>query len=129
MIETFSLFEIEQMILDNKRTVEKRGEYFDVDREILFQIFSKVNSFNDIINKRARIIKRAAHLLGGILYYQPFNETNKETALAWTILFLRRNGLNLIVDNTNEKKDIYDIMNKTVLKFEEFEIYLLTRKV
>jgi prophage maintenance system killer protein len=117
--ETFSPFEIEQMILDNKRAVERRGEHFDVDGEILSHIFSNVNSFNDIIDKRARIIKKAAHLLGGISYCQPFNETNKETALAWTILFLRRNGFHLIIQNTNEKKDIYDLIYKTLMKFED----------
>ncbi len=75
--ESFSPEEVELMILENMMTVEARRELFGIDREILSFIINNVNSFNDIANKRTRIVKKAAHLLGGISFEQPFKEGNK----------------------------------------------------
>jgi prophage maintenance system killer protein len=116
--ESFSPEEVELLILENKITVDGRQEVFGVDREILSQIIDNVNSFNNILDKKTRMLKKAAHLLGGVSFHQPFKEGNKETALAWTILFLRRNGFNLPIQNTTEKKEIYDLLVRTSFKFE-----------
>ena len=116
--EDFSPTEVEDVILDNQDLVEGRGECFSVDREILNQIFNNMKSSNEIDDKRTRIIKKSAHLLAGISYYQPFREGNKETALSLTISFLRRNGLILPLNTKKEKKDIYEILVGTSLKFE-----------
>jgi CRISPR/Cas system CSM-associated protein Csm2 small subunit len=62
--------EVEEMIIDNKEIVEKRGQPFAVDIEILSEIIEQVNSFDNIQDKRERIIKKVAHLLGGIAYHQ-----------------------------------------------------------
>jgi hypothetical protein len=67
--ESFSHYEIEDVIIENRKTVEKGGDPFGVDREILSLIFDNVNSYNDIEDKRARISRKVAYLLGGISYH------------------------------------------------------------
>jgi prophage maintenance system killer protein len=137
--EGFLPEEVELMILENMMTVEERKEVFGVDREILSYIINRVNSFNDIADKRTRIIKKAAQLLVGMSYgmpYQPFKEGNKETGLAWTIVILERNGFKLPLETTTELNDIYELMENTGRKMEgdttiisEVEEYLGSRMV
>ncbi|MDH3766399.1 MAG: hypothetical protein OER82_11405 [Nitrosopumilus sp.] len=43
-----------------------------VSMDTLNEIFYYVNSFNDIPDRRERIIKKATYLLAGISYNQPF---------------------------------------------------------
>lgn len=135
MSETFSDIQIEAIIRDNKRLVEQRDEPFCVVKDRLENVFSKVNSYNDMQNKRERIIRKASYILGGITYQQPFCEGNRETALTHTILFLRNNGFDLPLDTKEDKHEIYDLLGRTVFKDEldqtiitEVEQYL-TRKV
>lgn len=73
--ESFSPEEVELLISENKITVGITQEVFGVDREILSQIINSVNSFNDIPDEKTRILKKAAHLLGGI----SFSHLKKET--------------------------------------------------
>jgi prophage maintenance system killer protein len=134
MSEVFSDIQIEAIIRDNKRLVEQRGQPFCVIRDKLEDIFSNVNSHNNIQNKKERIIRKAAHILGGITYQQPFCEGNRETALAYTILFLRDNGFDLPLDKQEDKQEVYDLLHKTVFKDEldptiitEIEQYLTKR--
>lgn len=135
MPETFSDIRIEAIIRDNKRLVEQRGEPFCVVKDRLDDVFSNVNSYNDIQNKKERIIRKASHILGGITYRQPFCEGNRETALTHTILFLRDNGFDLPLDTQEDKQEIFDLLDRTIFKDEldqtiisEVEQYL-TRKV
>jgi prophage maintenance system killer protein len=107
--ETFSSNDKENIIRYNKRKVERRGERFGVNMEKLSETLDNVNSFNDITDKRIRIIKKAAHLLGGISYCQLFSEGNKETALSWTIRFLRKNNFDLPIHTTKERKNVYEL--------------------
>ena len=76
MSESFSPEEVEDMISENKKTVDARREPFDVNREMLSYIINNVNSFNDSADKRTRIAEKAAHLLGGISW---FSHLAKET--------------------------------------------------
>ena len=62
MFEEFSSEDIEELIQENKDLVEGRGEPFGVNKERL-EVFSWLNSFNDIANKRDRTIKKTAHIL------------------------------------------------------------------
>lgn len=98
MSEILSNEDIESFILNNKQKVEKRGEVFEVDRDSLHAILSRLNSYNVIQDRRQRIIKKATRILAGISYYQPFNDGNKETAHSMTIFFLQRNSFNLLND-------------------------------
>jgi prophage maintenance system killer protein len=131
--EVLSSKDIEDIILFNKLTVTKRGESFEVDRDDLYKLLNKINSYNNIQNRRLRIIKKATHILAGISYYQPFYDGNKETAHSTTILFLRRNGFNL-PNTSNDRKEVYSLLIKTILKitnyptiFSEVEEYLSKR--
>ncbi len=119
------------MIQVNYDIVKLRDESFGVNEELLFEIFDHVNSFNDIENKRQRVIKKAANLLGRIVYEQPFDNGNKSTSRFETSLFLKRNGL--ILDESQETDDklaqlLYDVMfgfdvDDQVNKVESFLLY------
>ena len=119
MTETFSTEEIENIIQDNEELVTIRGDSFGVNREELDKIFEKVNNFDYIENHFDRMIKKSAWILGGVTFYQPFNDGNKETALSLTIYFLRRNGLNLPINSEQDEKEIMELLKKTVFKFED----------
>lgn len=136
MTENFSNEEIDDVIQFNKDIVEERGQPFSVNYERLSRVFSNVNLFNNMPSKRERIIRKASHIFGGIAWQQPFSEGNKETALALTKLFLRRNGFDLPIITRNDKKEIFDLLVKTVFKDEldptittEVEEYLLEKVV
>lgn len=118
MTECFLPEEIEEIISFNEELVTKRGELFGINREELVKIFDHVNNFDEIIDRKERIIRKAAWILGGISFFQPFHDGNKETALSLTILFLRRNHYDLPIQNQLDKREIYDLLVKTVYKFE-----------
>ena len=128
LAETFSRTQIKNTISINYRIVKSRGESFGVNEELLFEIFDYVNSFNDIKDKRQRIIKKAANLLGRVVYEQPFDNGNKSTSRFRTALFLKSNGF--ILDESKEIDDklaklLYDVMfgfdvNDEVDKVESF---------
>ena len=128
--EVLTYKDIEYIISFNKRRVEKRGELFEVDRDYLDKMLSKVESYNCIDDKQERIIKKATRILAGITYYQPFGDGNKETAHFLTIRFLKRNGFKL-PNTPSDKKEIYNLLIKTILKptndpsiFKEIEDYI-----
>lgn len=120
--ESFSPDEIETIIDYNRLMVLRRGEGFEVDRDILYSIFERLDLYNTISDDNARIIRKSAHLLGGITYEQPFFEGNKEIALSITRYFLRRNGRDILLDTRQKKLDMYDLLIKTVAKFPEEDI-------
>lgn len=68
MAEEFSSEDIEEIIQENKDLVEGRGEPFGVNQERLLEVFSRLNSFNHIANKRDRTIKKAAHILAMVAW-------------------------------------------------------------
>lgn len=119
MKDHFSINEIEEIVEYNQEIVEARSEPFGVNWEELQRIFHQINDptikFND---EQERIIFQASWILGGISFYQPFSEGNKETALSLTILFLRRNNFNLPLDSKEKEKEVFDILEKTIFKFE-----------
>lgn len=133
MSHYYSSAEIEEIISFNKALVTKRNEIFGVKRDVLYGIFSRVNSYlNTTEDKRTTIIIKTSIVIGGITWSQPFSEGNKETAVAVGILFLKRNGYNLPFENN--KDSLYDLLQKTMWKFEddksiymEIEEYLNTR--
>ncbi|MEX2192928.1 MAG: Fic family protein [Nitrosarchaeum sp.] len=136
MMETFNEEDIEEIIQDNRDLVNERGDSFGVNKEELDKIFDNVNNFGEIFDLRMRIIKKSAWILGGITFYQPFNDGNKETALSLTIHFLRENDMDLPINSRSDKKEIYELLTKTVLKFEddptiisEIEEYLFRKVV
>jgi prophage maintenance system killer protein len=130
--ETLSSKDIAFIIIFNRMKVEERGELFEVDEDDLKKIFNRMKKYDHIEDKRTRIIKKATRILAGITYYQPFGDGNKETALAATKLYLKRNGFSLIIPPFNKEEEVYDLLTKTIWKpmndstiFREVEEYLM----
>lgn len=119
------------MVEYNKKIVESRGESFDVDYHVIKKIVARMDKFDNIANRRTRIVKKAATIMAGICFDQPFFEGNKETALDATIGYLNNNSFDLKDKSQKEKKEIYELLVKTVFKFpgdktifQEVEEYL-----
>lgn len=134
MSDELSSEDIEEIIQENKDLVEGRGEPFGVNRERLLEVFSRLNSFNHITNKRDRTIKKATHILAMLAWQQPFSDGNKEIALSVAKLFLRRNGFDLPIRTLEDEKELFDLLVKTVFKFDgdptiidEIEKYLFKK--
>ncbi len=80
---------IENIVELNKHITTHRNEPFGLDdTEIFYETFRNVNEFTSIPDPRTRIIKKAATLLSGIVWGQPFKNGNKATASAVTKYFL-----------------------------------------
>ncbi len=120
MKEYFSDEEIEEIIDDNKETVESRNEPFGVNREELDMIFNQINnSRNRFNNERERVIFQTSWILGGIAFYQPFTEGNKEIASSLAIYFLRNNDLDLPLNSREKEQEVFELLQKTIFKFED----------
>lgn len=121
MLEIFSEELLKNVIRANHHIVNHRKEKFGCVLERLLNVFNKVNSFNDIIDRRERIIKKTAHILGGLTWSQPFSNGNKRTASTVSIYFLRKNGFDLPLMSKGEEKELFDLLEKTVFKDESDE--------
>lgn len=121
MLEIFSEELLKNVIRANHHIVNHRKEKFGCVLERLLNVFNKVNSFNDIVDRRERIIKKTAHILGGLTWSQPFSNGNKRTALTISIYFLRKNGFDLPIMNKGEEKELFDLLEKTIFKDESDE--------
>ena len=67
--EIFSENAIKNISSINKHVVEKRPESFGVDDpSLITKIFERVNQYYHIPNKKVRLIKRASHVLAGIIF-------------------------------------------------------------
>lgn len=135
-MEIFSDELLKNVIRANHHIVNHRKEKFGCVLERLLDVFNKVNSYNDIIDRRERIIKKTSHILGGLTWAQPFSNGNKRTALTISIYFLRKNGFDLPITSKGEEKELFDLLEKTIFKFEgdetiisEVENYLLRKVV
>ncbi len=105
MIEIFNSDLLKNVIRVNYHIVKHRGEKFGCVIERLLDVFDNVNSFNDIADRRERIIRKSAHILGGLAWTQPFSNGNKRTALSVTIYFLRKNGYDIPIKNKKKKRN------------------------
>lgn len=130
--EIFSPDAIKNISLINKHVVKKRPESFGVDDpSIITEIFERVNQYFHIPNKKIRVIKRASHLLAGIVFEQPFKNGNKSTAFIVTQHYLKINGFIFSVNVSDDElvqllesvsplflnEDQYDIAFSTVEEF------------
>jgi len=136
MSENFSQEFISDIINVNRFLVAGRRESFDVSLERLHKVFDFVNEPIHISDDRVRIIVRAARILGGITFEQPFNNANKTTATTVTVDFLRSNGYDLPIINESDEEEHIELLEKTLYKFEgdhtiisEVEEYLLRKVV
>lgn len=117
MSEYFSDDEIEEIIRYNKK-IDEENNLFELDSEILYKIFDKVNKlYEKEIDKKTRIIKKATRILAGITFSQPFHEGNKRTAILVTLMFLKRNGFDIPLTTRDKKTKLYNLLIKTMNKF------------
>ena len=72
MLEIFSEELLKNVIRANHHIVNHRKEKFGCVLERLLNVFNKVNSFNDIVDRKERIIKKTAHILGGLYMVSTF---------------------------------------------------------
>lgn len=119
MSENFSDELIKNIIHGNEHLVNHRKESFGVNDERIEWVFSKANSFNDVKDKRTRIIKKATAVLAGISWQQPFNNGNKTIALIVTKYFLLKNGFDLRISTEQEEDELIDLLTKTMYKYED----------
>jgi prophage maintenance system killer protein len=119
MSENFSDELIKNIIHGNEYIVSLRKESFGVNGERIEWIFSKANSFNDVKDKRKRIIKKTTAVLAGISWQQPFNNGNKTTAVIVTKYFLQKNGFDLRLSIEQEEDELIDLLTRTVYKYED----------
>lgn len=84
---------------------------FECDYDILRKIIRNVNTVT-APDQRSLIIRRAARLAGGIAFRQPFYDGNKETALAFSIRYLNRNGYDLALEDPDIELSIYEQLMK-----------------
>ncbi|MDH3779808.1 MAG: Fic family protein [Nitrosopumilus sp.] len=120
MFENYSSADIQEVIEVNKLVVSHDNEPQGVSMDTLNEIFYYVNSFNDIPDRRARIIKKATYILAGISYNQPFVEGNRRTSYYILKSFLGRNGFTLRFYNDMDKNLFADLLRRTAEeKFED----------
>jgi len=131
-LETLSERDAANIILSNIDIMNETGHPFDVDQILLSAICEKVNSTNDIENKRLRIIRKATIILCEIAHCQPFLEGNRTTAFYTGMVFMRKNGFHLPLNTPTDKNAIFDLLTRTKEKdigtedilCEEIEDYL-----
>jgi prophage maintenance system killer protein len=102
----------------NKDIVSKRGQSFGVERQRLYNVFDSLRRVDRNLNQREKAIVRAAKLLAGISYTQAFSDGNKEVALIVTEDFLNKNGLDLPLEGDVARKELNDLLLRTIYKFE-----------
>ncbi|HEU5220555.1 MAG TPA: Fic family protein [Candidatus Nitrosotalea sp.] len=119
MSENFSDELIKNIVHGNEHLVNHRKESFGVNYERIEWVFSKANSFNDVKDKRTRIIKKTTAVLAGISWQQPFNNGNKTIALIVSKYFLRKNGFDLRISTEREEDELIDLLTKTMYKYED----------
>lgn len=114
--EQFIDSQIQEIVKFNIKIVKERNERQGVNLDRLNEIFSFANSINPDIepDRKKRILKKAARIISGITWLQPFDNGNKSTALASGKMFLNRNGFDLSINN----KQIYFLLERISMKFE-----------
>ncbi len=122
--EIFSPNAIENISLINKHVVEKRPESFGVDDpSIIKKIFERVNQDYNIPNKKVRLIKRASHILAGIVFEQPFKNGNKATAYIVTQHYLKINGFAFPISiSDDELIQLLESISPLFLNEDQFDI-------
>lgn len=124
MFEIFGQKDIEEVIEVNKLICSYDNEPVGVNMEILNSIFDKSNSFNDMPDRKTRIIKKATHIIVGISYNQPFVEGNRRTSHYLVKNFLRRNLFQLRFYNAKEEDQFANVLKPLQTKLSKLETKL-----
>jgi len=109
-----------QYIIDwNKEETNQRKESFGVKIDLLQEIIEKVNLASDITNDDERMLQQSSLLIGLIVFWQPFNNANKATAMASANHFLRLNGYELDLKSDSVQDELLEILNDIMYLFED----------
>ena len=120
MFENFEQRDIEEIIEVNKLICSYDNDPIGVVRETLDGIFDKVNLFDDIENRRERIIKKTTFIVAGISHDQPFLDGNRRTSFYIMKNFLGRNGFTIRLYSKKEEDILANILQRTAeVKFED----------
>jgi len=112
------VFNEDQLIDADRQICLLSNEPFGFDMEILTPIIETANLFDEIPDQKAKFIKKVANMIGGVVFHQPFTNGNKRTALAVGTLFFRTNGLNLPYGDREDRKILFELLEKTMFKHE-----------
>jgi len=114
--------EIDTIITINKRIIKlwnerrpNKPEFFDVGTDRIEEVRDKVKSVANDLDLENMLIEKAAYLVGGLAWNQPFSGGNKRTAILTCTIFLLQNGYRLnIPQNKNPelRQLLFDIQEE-----------------
>lgn len=118
-MKKFEEEDIQRIINWNKKETSQRKESFGVKIELLQEIIEKVNQFSSIPNEEERMLQQTSSLIGLIVFWQPFNNANKATAMSSAIHFLRSNEYELDLRSEDAQDELLQILNDVMYLFED----------
>lgn len=90
--------DIDRLVKINQEMMAASGTHFWVHRGELDKIFSGLDQYRKISDKRERLMNMAAWIAYAMADRRPFNNGNKRTAAIATVKFLNANGYDLLLE-------------------------------
>ena len=121
------VLEEHHVIEANKQRCGISNEVFGLDdSDKLKDIIQNIKIVDRIENKRERIIRKISILIVSLGYDQPFKNGNKRTAPSIAILMLRLEHFDLPFNTKEQKKDVFNLLEGLMYKFEDYIPNLIT---
>lgn len=106
----------EELIIEiNKGIIQEWLEQNPTAFEAVNVNHDKLKDVLTTVNKQENLIMKAAYLLGGISWSQPFSGGNKRTAFVCADTILRLNGFRLSIESKNEQ----EYLRKLLLEIQD----------
>ena len=106
----------EELIIEiNKGIIQEWLEQNPTAFEAINVNHDKLKEILTIVNKQENLIMKAAYLLGGISWSQPFSGGNKRTAFVCADTILRLNGFRFSIESKNEQ----EYLRKLLLEIQD----------
>jgi prophage maintenance system killer protein len=106
----------EELIIEiNKGIIQEWLEQNPTAFEAVNVNQDKLKEILTTVNKQENLIMKAAYLLGGISWSQPFSGGNKRTAFVCADTILRLNGFRLSIESKNEQ----EYLRKLLLEIQD----------
>lgn len=106
----------EELIIEiNKGIIQEWLEQNPTAFEAISVNQDKLKEILTTVNKQENLIMKAAYLLGGISWSQPFSGGNKRTAFVCADTILRLNGFRLSIESKNEQ----EYLRKLLLEIQD----------
>lgn len=101
----------EELIIEiNKGIIQEWLEQNPTAFEAVNVNHDKLKEILTIVNKQENLIMKAAYLLGGISWSQPFSGGNKRTAFVCADTILRLNGFRFSIESKNEQEHLRKLL-------------------